>query len=50
MEILARKASEGLEVRLMYDGTCEFSTLPRIYPEKLRKLGIKCKMFAPIMP
>ena len=50
LEILARKASEGLEVRLMYDGTCEFSTLPRIYPEKLRKLGIKCKMFAPIMP
>lgn len=50
LEILARKASEGVEVRLMYDGTCEFSTLPRVYPEKLRKLGIKCKMFAPIMP
>lgn len=50
LEILARKASEGLEVRLLYDGTCEFSTLPRVYPEKLRKLGIKCKMFAPIMP
>ena len=50
LEILAQKASQGLEVRILYDGTCEFSTLPRDYPEKLRALGIKCKMFAPIMP
>lgn len=50
LEILARKAAQGLEIRLLYDGTCEFSTLPRSYPEQLRKLGIKCKMFAPILP
>ncbi len=50
LEILARKASEGVDVRMMYDGTCEFSTLPHNYPQLLNQLGIKCKMFAPITP
>lgn len=50
LEILARKAQAGVEVRLMYDGTNEFSTLPHSYPGKLRSLGIQCKIFAPIAP
>ena len=50
LEILARKASQGVDVRVMYDGTCEFSTLPHDYPERLKKLGIQCKMFAPLSP
>ena len=50
LEILVRKASEGLDVRVMYDGTCEFSTLPRDYPKRLEKLGIRCKVFSPVMP
>lgn len=50
LEILARKAKEGVEVRMLYDGTCELSTLPHDYPKRIRKLGIKCKMFAPIKP
>lgn len=50
LEILARKAKEGVDVRMLYDGTCEFSTLPHDYPKRLQKLGIKCKMFAPIKP
>ncbi len=50
LEILARKAAEGLDVRVMYDGTCEFSTLPHEYPDQLKQLGIQCKMFAPITP
>ena len=50
LEILARKAKEGVEVRLMYDGTCEFTTLPHNYPKMLGELGIQCKMFAPISP
>ena len=50
LEILDRKAAEGVEVRLMYDGTNEFATLPSSYPQKLRELGIKCKAFAPIAP
>lgn len=35
---------------LLYDGTCEFSTLPHDYPKRLKALGIKCKMFAPVAP
>lgn len=50
LEILARKAAEGVEVRVMYDGTCEFTTLSHNYPQRLKKLGIKCKMFAPLTP
>ena len=50
LEILARKVKEGVEVRVMYDGTCEFTTLPHNYPKKLQALGIKCKAFAPITP
>lgn len=50
LEILARKVKEGVDVRMLYDGTCELSTLPHDYPQRLRKLGIQCKMFAPIKP
>lgn len=50
LEILARKVRQGVEVRVMYDGTCEFSTLPHDYPKRLMELGIQCKMFAPVTP
>ena len=50
LEILARKAREGVDVRVMYDGTCEFSTLPHDYPKRLQALGIRCKMFSPVTP
>jgi cardiolipin synthase len=50
LEILARKAAAGVDVRVMYDGTCEFALLPHDYPKRLRKLGIKCKIFAPASP
>ncbi len=50
LDILARKASEGVEVRVMYDGSCEFSTLPHSYPKLLRDLGILCKVFSPARP
>jgi len=50
LEILARKAAEGVDVRVMYDGTCEFSTLSSDYPKRLNALGIQCKVFAPVIP
>lgn len=50
LKILADKAKQGVEVRLMYDGTCEFALLPHNYPKKIQALGIACKMFAPIRP
>ena len=50
LEVLARKAAQGVDVRVMYDGTCEFSTLPRDYPKRLEALGIQCKVFAAVTP
>lgn len=50
LDILIRKANEGVEVRLMYDGFCEFSLLPTSYPEKLAALGVKTKVFLPLAP
>lgn len=50
LDILAKKAAQGVEVRVMYDGTCEFALLPHDYPKRLKKLGIQCKIFAPITP
>lgn len=50
LEILAEKAAQGVEVRVMYDGTCELSTLPHDYPKRMKELGIQCRMFAPMTP
>lgn len=50
LEILKEKAAQGVEVRVMYDGMCSLTQLPYRYPKKLKKMGIKAKMFAPIVP
>lgn len=50
LEILKRKVQEGVEVRVMYDGTCCLLRLPYSYPKQLRSYGIKVKTFAPIRP
>ena len=50
LEILVRKAAQGVDVRMMYDGSCEFALLPRDYPKRLRALGICCKVFSPVTP
>ena len=50
LQILQRKAQQGVEVRVMYDGMCAFMNLPYHYPKQLAKMGIQCKMFAPVRP
>lgn len=50
LEILKRKVQEGVEVRVMYDGMCSIMLLPYSYPKTLKKMGIKAKMFSPIVP
>ena len=50
LDILIRKAKEGVDVRFMYDGMCEISTLPRNYCELLEKNGIRAKHYAPLTP
>lgn len=46
LEILRRKAEEGVEVRVLYDGTNPGYRLPHSYPAQLQLLGIKCKVYA----
>ena len=50
LDILTRKAKQGVEIRVMYDGMCEMSTLPVDYWKLLRKEGIQAKPFSPIKP
>ena len=50
LEVLHRKAREGVEVRVLYDGTCAITMLPASYPKQLEKLGIQCRLFAPVRP
>lgn len=50
IELLQRKAEEGVEVRLMYDGTCSLTLLPYDFYKQVEKCGIRCKPFAQIRP
>ena len=50
LEVLSRKAKEGVEVRVLYDGMNAFTNLPYNYPKQLESLGIRCKMFSPVRP
>lgn len=44
-DILARKASEGVEVRLMYDDLGTIALLPSSFPKQMKALNIKCIKF-----
>lgn len=50
LKILADKAARGVDVRVMYDGMCEMSTLTGDYPKRMETLGIKCKAFSKLQP
>lgn len=50
LEILKRKAAQGVEVRFMYDGTCSLMLLPYGYYKELGKYGIKSVPFSQIRP
>ena len=50
LKILIDKARAGVDVRIMYDGMCEISTLPSNYCKLLEAEGIRAKSFAPIKP
>ena len=45
LEILKRKAADGVEVRLMYDDVGSISYLPRDYRKELEAAGIRCIAF-----
>ncbi|MGT2932721.1 cardiolipin synthase [Streptococcus catagoni] len=50
LTILEAKIKEGVEVRVLYDGMNELSTLSPDYAERLAKIGIQAKAFSPISP
>lgn len=50
LAVLTRRAAAGVDVRLMYDGTCAFLSLPGRYPKDLDAIGIRTKVFSPLHP
>lgn len=50
LEILRMKARAGVEVRVMFDGMGCVMTMPTGYDAVLRRQGIKCHIFSPIVP
>jgi len=50
LEILSRKAGEGLDVRIIYDDLGCFMTLPPSFNKVLEQKGIKCMIFNPFKP
>lgn len=49
LDILKRKAAEGVEVRFLYDGTNAFN-MPYNYFKKLQASGIQCRIFNQLRP
>lgn len=50
LQILKEKVAQGVDVRVMYDGMCEITSLSFDYDKRLSKIGIKCKPFSKIHP
>ncbi len=49
VEIMSRKAAQGVDVRVMYDDLGSISTYSKKNAEKLRKKGIRCAAFNPLV-
>lgn len=50
LKILKEKAQMGVDVRIIYDGFGSVVTLPRSFPDDLKKFGILCSVFRPVRP
>lgn len=50
LDILKRKAEEGVDVRVIYDDIGSIMKLPYGYDKKLEAMGIKCSVFNPFLP
>ena len=49
-EILAERASKGVEVRLFYDDVGSFSFISPKFVQRMEKKGIHCRVFNPLVP
>lgn len=50
LDILKRKAGEGVDIRVMYDDVGSIATLPRHYDEVLADMGIRAVRFNRFIP
>lgn len=50
LEILKEKASNGVEVRIIYDDAGSIAMLPVTYSKELKKYNIKCILFNKLSP
>lgn len=50
LDVLERKAKQGVDVRVIYDDIGCLFTLPYKYNLELEKRGIKCRVFNPFRP
>lgn len=50
LEVLERKVSQGVEVRLIYDDVGSVFILPKKYNEQMEKKGIQCVAFNRLVP
>ena len=50
LEVLKRKAAQGLDVRVLYDDFGCITTLPGRYEKQLAQWGIRAKAFNPFVP
>ena len=50
LEVLVRKADEGVDVRVLYDDIGSVGTLPASYARELEARGIKCEPFNRVNP
>lgn len=49
-EILAEKARQGVEVRLLYDDMGSLGFINPAFIKRMEALGIQCRVFNPLMP
>lgn len=50
LDVLLQKVEEGVEVRVLYDGSNMVQHLPYNYRSKLKKMGMQAVVYAPIIP
>ncbi len=50
LAVLAQKAADGVDVRIIYDDMGCLFLLPTNFSKKLEALGIKCRVFNPFKP
>lgn len=49
-DLLARKAAQGVEVRLFYDDVGSVGFIDRSFIRRMNEVGVQCRVFNPVFP